>query len=214
MKYENVLRVETIAELQAAGEFRHGQLARVIASANAPGGEAIYKWDASSTATDDSSGEGTTIQVTGQTLGRWLLQAGSEEGVNVTTATVTAAWGKRYTLNRAGGIAVTLPPATGSGKQIQLVVGTTFTTSATVKVPDADNILAGVAVGGADDAGGTAKVWSTAATSDTITLTGTTTGGYVGDMIIITDVLENVSSVQAFIRQTGSEATPFSATVS
>jgi hypothetical protein len=55
--------------------------------------------------------------------------------------------------------------------------------------------------------------YRTAADSDTITLNGTTTGGLKGDIIRIVDVAANLFSVTVMSAATGTEATPFSATV-
>ena len=58
--------------------------------------------------------------------------------VNATAATLTVTKdlhsGQTVTLNRAGGVAVTLPAATGTGCVYRFVVGTTFTTDGTIKV--------------------------------------------------------------------------------
>ena len=43
---------------------------------------------------------------------------------------------------------------------------------------------------------------------------GTTTGGYRGDTVEITDIAEGIFVVNAVLTQSGTEATPFSATVS
>jgi hypothetical protein len=56
--------------------------------------------------------------------------------------------------------------------------------------------------------------YATAASSDTITLNGTTTGGIIGDHIEIIDMIAGTFGVSVFTAATGSEATPFSATVS
>jgi hypothetical protein len=55
--------------------------------------------------------------------------------------------------------------------------------------------------------------YGTSATSDTITLNGTTLGGVVGDIVEITDVKTGFFSVKIFASPTGTTATPFSATV-
>jgi hypothetical protein len=138
--------------------------------------------------------------------------------VNCTASTlaVTVAVhdGKTVTLNRAGGIAVELPAATGSGARFRFVVGTKFTTAGTIKVnatPGTDT-MAGLMLG-LDDDGVPANAWTVSGTNDTITLDGTTTGGDIGDVIEIEDVKTAVWQVNGFIKQTGTEATPMSATV-
>lgn len=136
--------------------------------------------------------------------------------VNATasTLTVTAAdhAGRVVTLNRAGGIAVTLPQATGSGAVYTFIVGTTFTSSATIKVPDASTVFRGRCFTISDGAAAVLG-YATAADSDTITFNGTSSGGYLGDHVIITDMATNVFGVLVLSASTGSETSPFSATV-
>jgi hypothetical protein len=136
--------------------------------------------------------------------------------VNATAATlaVTAADhdSKVVTLNRAGGIAVTLPAASGSGAKLHFIVGTTFTTSGTIKVANASDVMTGTALL-AQDAGDTAVMFETAATSDTITMNGTTTGGIKGDSYELIDIAANLWWVRVVGSASGSEATPFSASV-
>jgi hypothetical protein len=115
------------------------------------------------------------------------------------------------TLNRAGGIAVTLPAATGSGAQYNFIIGTTFTSSATIKVVGND-IMAGHCLY-AQDAADTAVMFETAADTDTITFNGTTTGGYKGTRVRLIDIAADTWFVEIVGSATGSEATPFSATV-
>ena len=138
--------------------------------------------------------------------------------VNVTGATlnVTEALhdGKIITLNHAGGIAVTLPTATGSGDKFDFIVGTTFTSSATIKVNNSTDAFQGFSQVISDDGtGGPIKGFAPGATDDTITLNGTTTGGYAGDHIVITDIAAGKFQVEIRGKATGTEATPFSSTV-
>ena len=137
--------------------------------------------------------------------------------VNVTTTplAVTAAAhdSKIVTLNKADGIAVTLPAATGSGAKLQFIIGTTITSvGTTIKVADATDVMAGTALFAAD-AGDTAVMFETAATSDTITLNGSTTGGILGDSVELIDIAANLWWVRVVGSASGSEATPFSASV-
>lgn len=138
--------------------------------------------------------------------------------INVTASTVTLGRthvGRVVTLNRAGGIAVTLPAATGSGDTYTLQVGTTFTSAATVKVANGTDVMQGTAVLFADG-GDTVVGFATAATSDTIDMLGTSnsTGGIVGETIVLIDVGSGLWSVRVTSDAGGTEATPFSATVS
>lgn len=135
--------------------------------------------------------------------------------VNATasTLTVTAAShaGRVVTLNRAGGIAVTLPAASGTGDKYRFIIGTTFTSSATIKVVGND-IMTGYALYSQDSAD-TAVMFETAADSDTVTFNGTTTGGYVGTEVELIDIAADTWFVKVVGSATGTEATPFSATV-
>ncbi len=135
--------------------------------------------------------------------------------VNVTAATVTideaTHEGRTVTLNRTGGIAVTFPAATGSGARYRRVIGTTFTSSATIKVTG-DDVMFGYATYAADG-GDTVVKFETASDSDTITFNGTTTGGYKGTIVELEDIAADTWWVRVDGHATRSEATPFSATV-
>jgi len=139
--------------------------------------------------------------------------------VNVTTSTLIVTQRKHdmkvITLNRAAGIAVTLPVATGSGTVLKFYVGTTVTSnSTTIKVADATDIMVGnIIANSTGDTPDLAQPWPTASDSDTITLNGTTTGGIAGDFVTLIDVAANKWSVQGVTSCSGTEATPFSATV-
>lgn len=138
--------------------------------------------------------------------------------VNATAATLTVTQashaGQTVTLNRAAGIAVTLPAATGTGAIYRFFVGTTVTSNTTtIKVGTAAETMRGNAVV-LQDAGDTLVGFEAGATADTITLDGSTTGGIVGDFIELIDVAANMFYVRCLLSGTGTEATPFSATVS
>lgn len=106
-----------------------------------------------------------------------------------------------------------LPAAAGTGDTYTIVIGTTVTSnSVLVKVANASDTMRGVAVV-AQDAGDTAVAFEAGATADTITMNGSTLGGLLGDRIILTDVATNLWSVNIIAAATGTEATPFSATV-
>jgi hypothetical protein len=125
--------------------------------------------------------------------------------------TVAAHDGRIVTLNRAGGIAVTLPAATGSGARFRFIVGTTFTTAGTIKVTG-DDTMAGNAII-AQDGGDTSVLFEAGATADTITLDGSTTGGLKGAEVELIDIAADLWFVRYVSAATGTEATPFSATV-
>lgn len=123
--------------------------------------------------------------------------------------------GKTVTFSAAAGLAITLPTATGSGWRVKLVNLTTITSNTTtIKVNNTTDAINGFSNIISDDAGGPAKGFIAAAGSDdTITFNGTTTGGYVGDIVEIEDVASGLFQVKVMGKATGTEATPFSATV-
>jgi hypothetical protein len=115
-------------------------------------------------------------------------------------------------LNRAAGLALTLPAATGSGVRFDIVVGATFTGACTIKVTG-DDIMVGYALLGLDG-GDTCSFFATAADTDTITFAAdNTTGGIAGARVKLTDIAADTWAVEVISDASGSEATPFSATV-
>lgn len=121
--------------------------------------------------------------------------------------------GATIIINAAAGLTLTLPASTGGGAKFEIIVGTTVTSNnAIVKVANASDVMAGVAWGTADG-GNTVNGWETLAASDTITMDGSTMGGLKGDKIILQDVALNVWAVSMWAQATGTEASPFSATV-
>ena len=143
--------------------------------------------------------------------------SGADSLVSLTdaTATVTAAAhaGRTVLLDRAAGQALTLPAATGTGNSYKFFVLTTITSNTTTIKVVGDDVMAGVAIV-ANDTDASASIFETASTSDTITFNGTDTGGIRGATVELQDVAADLWSVRVIGAATGSEATPFSATVS
>jgi hypothetical protein len=144
--------------------------------------------------------------------------SGSDALVSATAASLTvtsaAHSGRTVLLDRAAGQAVTLPAATGSGNSYKFFVLTTITSNTTtIKVVDATDVMAGVAIV-ANDTDASASIFETVAASDTITFDGSTTGGIRGATVEMQDVAADLWSVRVVGAATGTEATPFSATVS
>ena len=96
------------------------------------------------------------------------------------------------------------------GAAFEFVLSTTVTGNFIVKVANSSDTMVGTAILGS---GTTALVFSTATASDTITLSGTTTGGVGGATISATVVGANRYKVNVVSGATGAVATPFSATV-
>jgi len=135
--------------------------------------------------------------------------------VTVTSATVSitddAHAGQRVIVNRAAGCTATLPAATGSGNRYEFIGAVDATGDQVIQVVG-DDTMAGVAYLGNDSAG--ASCFYTAATSDTITLDGSTTGGLKGWRVVCDDIAADTWAVMVFSEASGTEATPFSAAVS
>jgi hypothetical protein len=133
----------------------------------------------------------------------------------VTDATVTITdegfLGRPIVMSRAAGITATLPAATGSGNRYDFIGAADASGSQIIQVVGNDTMM-GVAYLGNDAAG--ASCFYTADTSDTITLNGTTTGGYKGWRVTVTDIAADVWAVLIYSEASGTEATPFSAAVS
>lgn len=131
------------------------------------------------------------------------------------TVTAAAHAGKIIALDAAAGSTVTLPAATGTGNVYTFVTKALATSNShIIKVANATDVLSG-SLTVVDNADGTATTFGTVAASDTITLNRTTTGSVkIGERINIVDVAAGFFSVTGTVIATGSEATPFSATVS
>jgi hypothetical protein len=122
--------------------------------------------------------------------------------------------GRTLVMTRADGHNAELPPATGSGHCYRIFLATTITSNTTViTVGSGADVMAGVAIV-ANDGGASASIFETAADSDTITFDGSTTGGIRGATVELQDVAAGLWSVRIVGAATGSEATPFSDSVS
>lgn len=124
--------------------------------------------------------------------------------------------GRCFGFDTAAGSIATLPQATGSGCELEFVVIVTATSNShIVKVGNATDIIQGTIMGVSDTAG-TAIAWLAGATDDTITWNRTTTGlAAIGNYIKLKDIKAGVWGIVASsYSANGTEATPFSATVS
>ncbi len=139
------------------------------------------------------------VQVTGQVTA-------------LTTLTVTKALHSNRTilLSLLAGFTSTLPAATGSGVTFEFMIGIVNTSASyiiqTLPLTDifAGNIFVGI------DSATTGKAFKTAATSNTITLNGGSTGGAsIGDCVWVMDIQSGVWAVSGSVVGT-SATTPFS----
>ncbi len=121
--------------------------------------------------------------------------------------------GKTIRLDTAAGSVCTLPAASGSGARYRFVVYVVATSNShIVKVTGTDIMVGAISV--TDAADDSLTLFSTTATSDTITLNRTTTGSNrIGEFIELEDVKTGYWAVRGHVVGTGGEATPFSATV-
>jgi hypothetical protein len=146
-----------------------------------------------------------------------LLVSGAAGIVNTTatslTVTATQHAGKIVGVSSTVPIAITMPQATGTGNVYKFVVRVVATgTPHTIKVANATDVMHGVSWASTTTSTN-AESFTATATDDTISLNGTTKGGVVGDLVTIQDIATGFFNVQCFTSPTGTEATPFSATV-
>ena len=136
-----------------------------------------------------------------------------------TLAVTEALHGDRIIVfGKTDGTTVTLPAATGTGNKYTFIISIAATSNANIiKVANATDVMDGsLNIQQDDDADGDLKCWMAEVGDDTITLAGAaTTGGIVGTKIEIIDYAAGYFHAMVYsISSGGSEATPFSATVS
>lgn len=132
-----------------------------------------------------------------------------------TTAALTMTRGRHantvVVLDSATGRIITLPASTGSGDAYTVYVKTTVSSgSHVVQVANSTDVINGGVAISTDIAGITMLA---SATSDTITMNGSTTGGLAGSWVTLTDVVPGFYMASGFLVSTGAEATPWSASV-
>lgn len=160
----------------------------------------------------------TTSRGADLTLAQILVLFNSEKVTLTANTTLTAAThaGRILLLGEVGGdaaLTATLPAATGSGARFRFIVSVVNTSNYLIKVVGNDTMDGSII--SSQDAADTTVSWETAADSDTITLDGTTTGGAaIGDWIELVDIAADQWAVSGQTTSSGTEATPFSATVS
>lgn len=114
-------------------------------------------------------------------------------------------------LDNATGKTITLPASSGKGDVYTVYIKTTVSSgNHVIQVANSTDVMnGGVAL--STDIGGTNMLAS--ATSDTITMNGSTTGGLAGSWVRFTDAVSGFWMVEGFLVTTGTEATPWSAAV-
>jgi hypothetical protein len=131
------------------------------------------------------------------------------------TLTAAAHAGKMIALDTAAGSVVTLPTSTGSGAVYKFLVTVTATSNShVIKVGNATDEFRGYVVQDSDTATAP-NIWWAADNDDTITLNRSTTGlAAQGEYFEIVDAVAGHFFVRGYSQASGTEATPFSATVS
>lgn len=166
---------------------------------------------------------GLTVTAGGLTVTAGTTTLGASFVRDIVTLTATDAItvaehaGRILLMGEVGGDAAatfTLPAATGSGAEFQFIVSVVNTSNYVIKVADATDTIDGSVILHQDSAD-TVASFNTASDSDTITLNGTTKGGVsIGDEITLIDIATNQYMVKGVLTASGTEATPFSASVS
>ncbi len=145
-----------------------------------------------------------------------LFDPSSRISAGGSTLTLTSASdSKTIMLDTLAGTVVTLPAASGSGVRFKFVVSAAATSNShIVKVANASDTFKGVILTLSDNSAAVLG-YAAGASDDTITLNRGTTGStIVGEWIEVEDIKANVWAVRGITASTGTEATPFSATVS
>lgn len=133
------------------------------------------------------------------------------------TLTLSAAShaGKLVKLDTLTGSVVTLPQATGTGNTYRFVISVVATSNShKIQVGNATDVIQGIIYSLSDNAAQAVIGWAASATSDTITLDRSTTGGIIrGEHIEVVDIATGVFVARGFTQSSGTEATPWSAAV-
>lgn len=158
---------------------------------------------------------GTEVTATATELNRAADVSGRMVAAGGTlTMTETTHEGKIIALDTAAGSVVTLPTSTGGGAVYQFVVTVTATSNShVIKVGNATDEFRGFVIQDSDTATAP-NTWWAADNDDTITLNRTTSGlAAQGEYFTIIDALSGHYMVQGYSQASGTEITPFSATV-
>lgn len=150
------------------------------------------------------------LSVVGSITGPALVAGGG-----TLTMTADSHAGKIIALDTAAGSVITLPTSTGGGAVYEFLVTVTATSNShVIKVGNATDEFRGYVVQDSDTATAP-NIWWAADNNDTITLNRTTTGlAAQGEYFKIVDAVAGHYYVQGYSQASGTEATPFSATVS
>lgn len=133
---------------------------------------------------------------------------GTPVTVTAAGAITTASAGTTTIINSAAGRALTLPAATGTGNVYRFIIGVTVTSSATTITAAGSDKYYGVVL--QSKAATTIANYNATGSSSVISLNGSTTGGLIGDEIVLVDVGSAKWALKAVIQGTGVIASPLS----
>ncbi len=149
----------------------------------------------------------------GDALGGMAAVVSVSAGATVLAVTQALHGNRTINVNSTVPIAVTLPAATGTGTKYSIVFSAAATaTQHTIKVANSVDVMQGLVLS-LNTTAGVLIGFKNTASSDTLTLNGTTTGGGAAALYVFTDI------ASGFFQVTGSDTaamttTPYSATVS
>ena len=194
----------------------YGEQLRLIVTTDTSGTCVALLSDKSDQVLHQFRGRGISNPVQIRQSGIYLNGKGMQGmGINsyVASETLTAVKdaGKIVNIALLAGLTITLPAATGTGDVYTIFCTLTVTSNDYIVqvASSSDVMLGGVAI--STDVAGITML--SAATSDTITMNGSTTGGLLGSWVRLTDVASGQWMLEGFLKSTGTEATPFSAAV-
>jgi hypothetical protein len=117
-------------------------------------------------------------------------------------------------INAAAGATFILPKSDGGNARYRFLIGTTITSNSTIiKVGNTIDAFIGQSMMVSDDPATVKGFIAAPGSDDTITFNGSTKGGFAGDYVEILDIAAGTFFVRITGKQTGTEATMFSATV-
>lgn len=156
-----------------------------------------------------------TVTIENQLITLGLVPSGSASGnklpaVNITgttTATLAANGNRINTISKAGATSITLPAATGSGNSYDFFIGTTVTSGTTaILVASTSDVIAGNAY---QVSGASTACFDNAGATTGLRFNGSTTGGFIGDLVKLIDTSTGVWGCLITGKVTGTAATPF-----
>lgn len=143
-----------------------------------------------------------------------VMGAAIAGGATLTLTQATHA-GKLILLDTAAGSVITLPTSTGSGSRYRVMISALATSNShVVKVGNSTDAFLGFVFSMDDTSANAVAFYAVGGTDDTVTLNRSTTGSVTkGEYLEFEDYAAGFFSVRGFISNTGTPATPFSATV-